>query len=295
MALRFLIVFFAMISIAQAQQLHETARSVRSLGMGGMYIPIVNDADALFYNPAALGKLTGMNILLANITAQTNTDSIGQISKLSKIDPNDPSTFNSFYGKTIEASATGKAAVALPYIGFGYYTNYDATLQLHNPAYPQFNTYFLNDSAYIIGGALPMGPDSYLGMNFKRINRWGGTTQDLGLATVANGTSFSKIGDNFADKGVGYGVDLAAMTELQVPLKPTLALVWQDVGNTTFTKTAGAEAPPAITQNLSFGASVGFDLPGLDWTAGIEARHLLEPDVQLGKKLHVGTEISLPL
>ncbi|MNL63779.1 hypothetical protein D3C87_1879440 [compost metagenome] len=47
-------------------------------------------------------------------------------------------------------------------------------------------------------------------------------------------------------------------------------------------------------QNLSAGAAVGFDLPGLDWTFGVEGRHLLDNDVQLGKKLHVGTEVSLP-
>ena len=44
---------------AKAQEMYESARSIRSLGMGGMYIPIVRDADALFYNPAALNRLDG--------------------------------------------------------------------------------------------------------------------------------------------------------------------------------------------------------------------------------------------
>ncbi len=288
-----LIFFFA--STAGAQQMYETARSLRSLGMGGMYIPIVNDTDALFYNPAALGKVKGFNFLLANVAVQTNTDSLGEISKLQSIDPSDPSSFNSFYGKTIEAGASAKAAVAMPYFGFGYYTNYDVTLQLHNPAYPQFDTYFLNDSGYVLGGALPLGSNSYLGMNFKRINRWGGERKDLGLSTVASGTSFDKIRQNVDNKGTGYGLDLAIMTEISAPLNPTLAVVWQDIGNTAFTQTAGTDAPPHIPQNLSAGAGVGFDLPGIDWTAGVEVRHLLEPEYQIGKKLHLGTELSLPL
>lgn len=281
--------------MAKAQQIFETARSVRSLGMGGMYIPIVTDADSLFYNPAALGKGKELNFLLANVAAQTNMDTVKELPNIPKIDPNNPSTFNSFYGETLEAGVSAKTAFSMPYFGFGYYTNYMATMQLHNPAYPQFNTYFLNDQGYILGGAIPLGADSYLGINAKQIRRWGGYTQDLTVSQVSGGMTVDKIGHMFDNKGVGYGIDLALMTEIPAPFKPTFAVVWQDVGNTSFAMTSGSDAPPHITQNLSAGASVGFDLPGIDWTAGIEGRHLLEPEFQNGKKLHLGTELSLPL
>jgi hypothetical protein len=194
------------------------------------------------------------------------------------------------------ANVSGRAAVTLPYIGLGIYNNTNASMELHNPGYPEFDTYFVNDNAVVLGGALPIGPSSYLGMNFKRIDRWGGINQDLGLQTIANASDIKAIGNSFANKGTGYGVDLAAMTVLDaVPFNPSLAVVWQDVGNTSFTKTAGTDAPPHITQNLSAGVGASFDLPGIDWAAGFEMRHLLEPDVQLGKKVHLGTELSLPL
>lgn len=291
----FILFILLLSSTAGAQQIYETARSIRSLGMGGMYIPIVNDTDALFYNPAALGKLKGFNFLLANVGIGINSDSISEIDTLRNFDPNVPSSFDSLFGKRVAAQAVGKAAFAMPYFGFGYFTNYDVSLELHNPAYPQFETFFLNDSGYVFGGAVPIGPDSFLGMNLKRINRWGGEQKDLGLATIANGASLEEIGRNFDNKGVGYGMDLAVMTTIPAPLGPTLALVWQDVGGTAFTKTGGTDAPPHIDQNLSFGAGLGFDLPGIDWTAGVEARHLLDSDVQIGKKIHLGTELSLPL
>ncbi|MNS96079.1 hypothetical protein D3C72_1303620 [compost metagenome] len=166
---------------------------------------------------------------------------------------------------------------------------------MHNPGFPEFDTYFRNDAAYIIGGAFTLGPKTYGGVSVKRMERWGGESQDLGLTTIANADDFRAIGDNFENKGQGYGLDVAVMSELEGPLSPTLAVVWQDVGSTAFTKTAGADAPPRINQNLSFGAGMGIDLPGLDWVVGIEGRHLLEPDIQIGKKLHIGTELSLPL
>ena len=193
-------------------------------------------------------------------------------------------------------SGSGKAAFTMPYFGFGYYTSYEAYLQLHNPTYPQFNTYFVNDQAYVIGGAIPIGPGMYAGINLKRINRWGGTTKDIGLSTIANSTNFQALGDQFGDKGVGYGVDLGLSAELEMPiLRPSLAMTLQDAGNTTFTKTAGTDAPPHIPQNLSAGAGFGIDLPGIDFTTGVELRHLLESEVQFGKKLHLGAELSLPI
>jgi hypothetical protein len=117
----------------------------------------------------------------------------------------------------------------------------------------------------------------------------------LGLSTVVDGADLQSIADQFDDKGVGYGVDIAWLQEIKAPLNPTVTIVWQDVGSTAFTQTAGDSAPVHIDQNLSAGAAIGIDLPGLDWTVGIEGRHLLDADIQLGKKLHVGTELSLPL
>lgn len=296
--MKLLIVFFLFLTTisVQAQSLAEGSRSVRSLGMGGVMIPFVHGAEAIFYNPAALGTSPTLDIRLLDLTVGANTFTVENLKEIQDIDANDPSTYNRFFGKKIWAQTTGKVAVSLPYLAVGYLNDAEVTTELHNPAFPAFNTYFRNDEAFYLGGAFAIGPDSYVGMSVKRINRWGGITQDLGVSTIANANNLQDIGDNFQNKGQGYGMDLAVMTEIQAPLlKPKLALVWQDIGSTSFNKTAGVDAPPHIEQNLSFGAGLGMDLPGLDWSIGAEMRHLLEPDIDIGKKIHVGTEVSLPL
>nr|WP_295899471.1 hypothetical protein [uncultured Bdellovibrio sp.] len=293
------ILFFVLIlfsSNSWAQSLGDTARSIRARGMGGVYAPFVGGADALFVNPAALGKGSVLDIKLMELTVGTNTELVENLSAFQSIDANDPSTFNQFYGKKMWAQATGKAAVALPFIALGYLNDSEVSVELHNPAFPQFETYFRNDEAVYLGSAFPIGPATYVGMSLKRVNRWGGNTQELAVSDVADASSLQDIGTNFQNKGTGYGLDLAISTELQAPvLKPTLALVWQDVGSTAFKQTAGSDAPPHIEQNLTFGAGLGVDLPGLDLALGLEARHLMEPDIELGKKIHVGAEISLPM
>lgn len=294
---KLLIFFILTISIsALSQSIGDNARSIRSRGMGGVYIPFATGAEAIFFNPAGLGKASLLDIKLLEIDAGANVEGVAMASQISTINANDSSTYSQFFGKRLWVEATGKSAVSLPFASFGYINDSEVSLELHNPAFPQFETYFRNDEAYYVGSAYSIGPSSYLGFSVKRVNRWGGNTVDIGVGSIAGATSINSIGDNFQNKGQGYGLDLGFLTELPAPLlKPTIAIVYQDVGNTAFNKTAGTEAPPHIDQNLSVGAGLGMDLPGLDWTVGFEARHLLEPNIEIGKKLHFGTELSIPL
>ncbi|XGC80215.1 hypothetical protein ACES2L_12865 [Bdellovibrio bacteriovorus] len=289
-----LILLLAWPFVGHAQELYEPFRGIRSLGMGGVVISIVNDAEAVFHNPAALGRVEGLNIHLLELGLGGRMLSPEDLEAIQNIDSDDPSTYNDLFGTRLNFKANGALGLALPYFGVGYYTDYDLSLELHNPGYPEFTTYFKNDSAVTIGAAYPIAPKSYIGMSLKRMTRWGGATQELGLTTVANAGDIQGIMDEFENKGQGYGVDLALLTEVPAPLNPVLTVVWQDVGSTAFTQTGGADAPPHVPQNLSAGASIGFDLPGLDWVIAMEGRHLLEPDVQIGKKVHIGTEVSIP-
>lgn len=290
----FIFLFFSF-SLSHGQSLGDSSRSARSRAMGGVYVPFVRGTDALFVNPAALGYSPLLDIKLIDLSVATNSFTFESIEDFKSINAEDPSSFNKFYGKQVWAQGSGKIAVSIPHLAVGYLNNAEVSLQLHNPAFPEFETYFLQDEGYYIGGSLGLGPATYLGLAFKRIHRWGGSVQELSVGDVAGTSKFEDIGNRFQNRGLGYGLDVALSTELPTPLKPTFALVWQDVGSTAFNKTAGAEAPPSINQNLTFAGGVGLDLPGLDFLVGFEARHLLEPEMQIGKKLHLGAELSLPL
>ncbi|MGZ3774579.1 MAG: hypothetical protein ACXVCY_02030 [Pseudobdellovibrionaceae bacterium] len=281
---------------AGAQSIGDSVRSIRSRGMGGVYIPFASGAESIFFNPAGLGKSKLLDIQLLDVGLGVNANAISQMNNIQKADPKNPSTLTPLFGQRIWAEGTGKTAVSLPFLSVGYIHDTEVSLQLNNPTYPQFDTYFRNDQAFYVGEAFTIAPSTYLGVTLKRDTRWGGAQQNIAVSSIAGSSSMDTIGGNFQNKGVGYGMDLGVMTELPAPLvKPTFAVVWQDVGSTAFTKTAGTDAPPRILQNLSAGAGLSMDLAIIDWSAGIEARHLLEPNIEIGKKLYVGTELSLPL
>lgn len=291
--MKFLIsfLFLSMSLQVSASEISETHGNVRALGMGGIWMSIVDDQDALFVNPAALSKVQGINWQMLNFEVGTNGYETYQ--ELNGVDLSDPASYSELYGKDIWLRAGGKAALALPNFGIGVYTENNTNMVLHNPGFPKFQTHFISDYALVMGGSFPIGPRSYMGIAAKQITRWGGD-QDIDLGVIAGG-QMNQIADQFQDKGRAYGLDVAMMTTLPAPLNPTLSLVWQDVGSTAFQQTAGSTAPPRIHDNLSVGVSTSMDLPGFDWVAGLEYRHITESEYQLGQKLHLGTEISLPM
>jgi len=283
--------FLILISLgAKASEVIEFHHNVRANGMGGVYMSVVDDSNAIFVNPAALGRTSGLNWQVMNV--EFGIKGMDVYNDFQGIDTSDPNSFNQFFGKDVWIRAGGKAAVTLPYFGVGVYSDTQTHLVLHNPAFPQFDTTFLSDYGLVVGGAFKIGPATYGGLTFKRISRWGGQ-QDIDLGVIASG-NLASIGDQFQNKGNGYGIDLATQTSIPMPFNPTFSVVWKDIGSTAFTKSDGADAPPRIRDNLSVGVSTLMDLPGLDWTTGFEYRHITESEYQLGQKLHFGTELSLP-
>lgn len=281
-------------STALGAALQDLPRPIRSLGMGGAYVSFVKDSDAVFYNPAALSNIGGFNWQLFNIGLGTNQDTFESIKELKDMtSTSQPSDYQRFFGKNLGTHVEGMASFAIPHFGVGIYDTYLLNVQLNNPAYPQFDANLLNDVGVVVGASATLGPAMNLGIALKRINRWGGP-QSIGVGTIVSGEA-SKIEDNFKNKGTAYGADAGLNLGGEGPLHPTLSVVWQDMGFTTFKQTDGLAAPPRIHDNLTVGAGTFVDLPGLDWTNSIEFRHLTESNEQIGKKVHLGTEISLPL
>lgn len=288
----FLTMFFLLFAeSAKTQEIFEYNRPLRALGMGNVYSVFVRDVDATTVNPAALAFVSAISWELVDAAFGVNgLDAYEDFRSMTSI--SSPSDYDQIVGKKIWISLFAKTALVLPYFGFTAYNDGKLSAVIRNPAYPEFDVNFMNDTGLAFAGALPVGPLASVGFGVKRVTRWGGA-QTIGLGTIASGDSSSLV-DQFQNKGIGYGLDLAFMMKIPGALSPTVALTWMDVGSTAFAKTNGSEAPPRIHDNLSLGIGSTIDLPGLDISTGMEYRHITEDGLQIGKKLHFGTEFSLP-
>ncbi len=286
----FLFLIFAGSCETHAEEILEYNRPIRALGMGNVYSVFVNDVDAPTVNPAALAFTSSISWELLNASFGINgLDAYNDFSSIGNL--SSPSDYNQIMGKKIWLSLFARTSFTMPYFGFTAYNEGRLSGEILNPAYPQFDATFLNDTGLVAAWALPVGPLASIGGNIKRIQRWGGF-QSISLGVISGGSS--DLLSQFQNKGIGYGFDLAFMMKIPGVFNPALALTWADVGSTAFSKTAGTSAPPRIHDNLSLGLGSTLDLPGLDLSAGMEYRHITETGIQIGKKLHFGTEISLP-
>lgn len=294
--MKYLVFFFLITSTiaSHAHSLGVSARSARSKGMGGVAVPFVNGFESLYINPAALGKNNEIQLRLLGFSAGINDELWNSREVFSDIDPDDPTTFDSLFGKRIQAQTFLQAGLAVKGLAIGYLKDIYVTAELHNPVLPSFETYYRQDDAYYLGGGFDLGDGLYAGLAVKRIFRRGGDIQELSVGDLAGISNPEDIARRFDNAGQGYGVDFALMKEFsEHALKPSFSVVWQDIGDTSFQHKEGPDAPSHIEQNLILGAGISAEAPGFLWTLGFEARHLLEPELDMGKKLHLGSEIGI--
>lgn len=272
-------------------ELYQPGLQSRCFAMGGTCVSHIRGASALYFNPAALARIEGFDFILAQTQAGVSKDALNLSSKFQG------STFASsdltnVYGKTLTADVTARSGFVMPNFGFGVFSNSYTNMQFNDPTFPTFNMNFISDYGYIIGGAFSLGPDTSFGITGRHIKRWGGQ-KDISAGTLIGSSSSTLASSNFQDYGVGHALDIAFMTTLNHPLKPTLTLVWQDLGVTTYNLTSGATAPPSQYDNLIFGASMQQDVGIMGFTHAFEYKFIRTTGYDLSKKLHLGTEASI--
>lgn len=260
--------------------------------MGGVYTFTKDDAGVIFHNPAGLGKISGVNFTIFDLNMGINGLQI--YNDVKDIGPiNGLSSMSGLYGKNIWVGADGYSAIAMPYFGVAAFDNGFAALRLDNPTYPNLGMDFINQYGFEMGGAVPIGPMAYFGLNIKRLVRKGGH-QDIGPILLTSITN-SSLASQFENEGIGYGMDAGLLIAPPVLFNPNISISWQDVGSTAFVKSAGTDAPDRIKDNLTFGTTISGDVPGLGFATGLEYRHITDSNEPLGKKLHLGVELSLLL
>lgn len=274
-----------------AAELYQPGLQARCFAMGGTCVSHVHGASALFFNPAALARVEGFDFVIAETQAGVSKDAVDFTTQFQG------ATFtaadvNNLYGKTLTADITARSGFVMPNFGFGVFSNNYTNMQFSDPTFPTFNMKFISEYGYIVGGSFALDANTSFGLSARHIKRWGGE-KDIDVLSLIGASSSTVASSNFQDHGVGHAMDIAAMTTLNHPLKPTLSLVWQDLGVTTFNLSSGTTPPPSTYDNLIFGAAIKQEVGIMSFTHAFEYKFIRTDGYDLSKKIHVGTEGSL--
>ena len=317
MRLKILICFVIFSGLA-SQQIHADMPSLnprpRMLGMGGAGAAISGSRESAMMNPAALSDITRTKFEILPILMEVPFD-LGVISDFKDFkDVVDQSTstdaekraaFQSL-SQSIASLATATRVNIYP-----SWTRNDLHIGLLADVYvnPRFRVGGVtSDQIVELGGSngtagmIIGGSHSFLqnrlrvGATIKSLYRVDLTAEqevtvyDALLGQDTGTTTDVIFGDPIADRrGFGFGVDLGARYDLpyfEERLRPSVALTWQDVGNTRF---FGDKSPGAIEQSISLGAAIHPDWRFFKNTIALDLRNIQEAQAFMNK-LHLGIE-----
>ncbi len=275
-----------------ATTLIEGYRSARAVGMGNAYSAVVDNMDAIFYNPAALAKSSGVHWLIMDPGfGFSNLEAIQNMQNLDSDNFSD--TINALSDEHFNFYATGKSGMQLGPFAFLVYQNVDLGLVATNPVSPTLDVGYINDVGYALGFALPFVPGIMSwGATIRYIRRQGDRFE-IGVSDLASQDE-EYLKSLYDKRGTGYALDTGFLIRIPGPVSPTFSIAAKNVGSTKFKTTyVGVDAPPSDPQELTAGFALNIDLPLIGLIPSIEIKHVDKKDVTFGRKLHLGFEFQL--
>lgn len=293
----FIFLIFFLPYLLHAKQLRTYHETTRSLGMGGVRIPHKNEAQAFVWNPAFQSYHSGLNITLADAGAGIN--GLQAYETFKDVDfSGGLSSMSGLFGKPLWAGVWGWGALSWEKFGFYYLTSYDVSATLKDPVLPKLDIRYFQDSFYILGFGTKVWDNLGFGINVKRVERVGGE-EVIGASQLLDPNFNSNLLENVKNalnrSGQAFGLDLGVAYQWDMVFKPTLGVAWQDVGTTSFAPSNPNEPVPPLEENLILSGTIREKVWGFGLAGGFEYRHIRQADEQLGKKIHLGAELNLPL
>ena len=279
---------------ANTDELYESARNVRALGMGNAFTAVANDDWSLNYNPAGLSQVKGYHVSLLSLNLGLNgTQAIETIENISSATGSVGDQLASITGDRLWIAYNANMAFYMKNFGLNYF--YDGYIDPYvtNPAFTSLNISYYLDQGYGMGFAFG-GKDVSLGFSFRRITRTGGYIP-IGVDSLQSVT-FDEISDQINSTGVGYGLDVGVLWKFGSESPMRLGAVYKNLGNTTFQATgSSSSAPTGIDAEVAVGWAMDIDAPGIAITPAFDYKHILKTSEPLAKKIHFGVEVDLPI
>lgn len=270
--------------------------SVRALGMGDAFTAVADDDSSLFYNPAGLARVRGLNMKFFSVDAGVNNLSQYQnftALKSASTGSNFGNSLSGLYGQHAFAGAGVESMFTMPMFGIGVYDHLGATIQVNNPVYPAMHARLLNDYGYVMGVGVPLSPFLHVGADVKYIKRTG-VDQDFGPSSLAD-MNPNNIESQVTPWGIGYGADLGVTAILPAPFfSAAFSAAWKNIGKIEFKSPSNSPIPDE-DNDVVLGTALNFDLPLVTITPAVDYTYLTDTQLQMTRKVNFGVEIALPI
>lgn len=278
---------------AAADAPHPTLRGIRPLGMGDAFVAVVDDRNALYYNPAGLARLEGAHLSGLGVQGGVDNEFLGVVrfiqdhedafSDFENVDPSFLDEIGPYDDKWVGADANAYVDFTRPRLGIGVYSAGRAQLKVDRGVYePRVFADFVDDIVAVAAGAMDAGRhDLKVGAALKTVWR----RQFDRALTAREVVDFDArtVTDRLSRAEPGFSMDLGVL--------------WTPDGSPF---TAGAVLRDAAGRIAGEAVGVALDVGGAwrpreDLTVAADLEDLAEPGTALGSKINVGAEVRAPV
>lgn len=305
--LTLILVFSSFSSLGQ--EVVHLGRSSKALLLGDAYTARADDEYTLFYNPAALGRNTGLEISPLNPQIGV-TNALDEVDRFKDFPSSDAAAIaDRLLGFPVFVQAGAYPGLKMATFGFNLFARSRTSLLLQNAIHPILDIDYRVDRGFVAGFAYNFGKSgkskngmrSSLGISIKHTQREGliGQFDLFGtelLSKIASGVeSVDDIKNSLGwSKGKAWGVDLGFEQSFRTSMSE---LSWGasvlDIGGTKFRKVSGNVDIPEQEMYINAGANwkQNFGIIAYSLSADI---HPINSYIPFSRKFHLGLELDLP-
>lgn len=284
---------FPIYSLGFCEEFQVLYQGIRPLGMGGAFMTLSNDENALFYNPAGLndvkdkGKIKILNPFLA-----FSKDAVGFVQDLKDLEGTNTAQVSDLLNKNLGKHHHLKTSLFPSYyrsnLAFGILGQGTMDLEVRNPSSPEVVSDAKLDIGGLVGAAWGLWDDRLqMGVTAKVIHRQGIKKTFLPSDVVADFNPFEDT-----QRKTDFAFDLGSKFNFPFPFNPSVALVLQNISDLDFGELG------EIPQQLNAGIGINPEFWILSSSLVFEVNDLTKNggrDNDLYKRVHLGMEVRFPM
>lgn len=272
---------------------HPTLDGIRPLGMGNAFVAVVDDRNALYYNPAGLSNLKRTRVSGLGVHAGIDNEFFNVVrfiqdheEQFSDFNTVDAEFFNElapFDDKWVSADAKAYFDFTRPSFGFGVYNAGRAGVKIDRGVYePRVHADVIDDLVAVAGGSMPLAQGDI---------RVGATAKIIWRRQFARALTAREVAD--------FDVDILAerLAGADAGFSMDLGMLWSPAGSAL---TAGAVLRDAAGTVAGESLGAAFDMGaalrvGSRLLLAADVRDLFSSETATGSKINLGAEFQLPI
>jgi hypothetical protein len=301
------ITLFLSIEVSAKEIIH-IGRSTKALLLGDAYTARADDEFTLFYNPAALGRNSGVEISPLNPQLGV-TNALDEVDRFKDFPSNDPVAISDrLLGFPVYLQAGVFPGLKMATFGFNLFAQSRTSFLLQNQTHPFLDLDYRVDRGFVAGFAFNFGNTSKgsgrrtsFGISLKHSQREGvkglfdlfGT--DLLTKIANNSTGIDEIRNSIGwSKGKAWGVDLGFEQAFKTSHSEfTWAASVLDVGGTNYRRVSGTADIPEQDMFINVGTNWKQNMGPFAYSLSMDLAPL-NIYMPFMRRLHAGLEIEVP-